>query len=419
MDWYRRALELWLNGQSYNQIAKELALTYDNVRSYIRRTDEYKKKQADIQGTSKASMTLNADGTRGYERIIKLKDAENATPEDILKAHGLDPKLWILISCKNNWWESQRKGGATMPLYQSKITVKPVTGEAKLLDKYIEFFKQYEPKRKIAKAKHIERQPGQLLAVEPVDVHLGKLGWEPESGANYDYKIASSLFEYVIDCTVTTAKQNNVTEIIYPIGQDFLHFDNQDSTTTKGTPQDADIRPQKMFKVGLTLQAEALEKLAEDVPVYAYYVMSNHDEMSSYHLAVALWGMFKNHPRVHIDISPYPRKYHEFGKVLIGMSHGDWDKNRLHGLMPIEAPEAWGRTKYREMLVGHIHKEKVTKKKLEVINDEEGVVVRHLGSITGPDAWHTKSGYVGAVRKSQNLLYDYKNGLTDIFYINV
>jgi len=39
----------------------------------------------------------------------------------------------------------------------------------------------------------------------------------------------------------------------------------------------------------------------------------------------------------------------EFGKCLIGFTHGDKEKKRIFGNMQVEVPEAWGRTLYRGM----------------------------------------------------------------------
>ena len=91
----------------------------------------------------------------------------------------------------------------------------------------------------------------------------------------------------------------------------------------------------------------------------------------------------------------------------MGFTHGDKEKNRIGGLMQIEAREAWGRTKYHEIHTGHWHSEQITK-------ESGGVIIRSLSSFTGSDLWHNESGYVGAIKKCQSFLWDKNKGLKSI-----
>ena len=108
----------------------------------------------------------------------------------------------------------------------------------------------------------------------------------------------------------------------------------------------------------------------------------------------------------------------EYGNSLIGFSHGETEKTRIGGLMPVEVPEMWGRTKYREFHLGHLHSEQAKQAEGIVfkkqIQESDGLIIRHLPSITGSDVWHYNSAYVGAIRKTQGLIYDKEYGLTDI-----
>ena len=94
---------------------------------------------------------------------------------------------------------------------------------------------------------------------------------------------------------------------------------------------------------------------------------------------------------------------------LLGFSHGDKEKKRISGIMQIEARQAWGRTLYHEFHLGHLHSEQTI--------EENGVIIRHLPSITGTDAWHHESGFVGAVRKCTCSLWDKECGLDSTFNI--
>jgi hypothetical protein len=88
---------------------------------------------------------------------------------------------------------------------------------------------------------------------------------------------------------------------------------------------------------------------------------------------------------------------------MIGYSHGEETKKRRDKLMQAEAPQIWGNTIFREFHLGHLHSEHVT--------EYPGFIERRVSSITAPDAWHNRSGYVGTIRKAQAFIWDKENGL--------
>lgn len=410
MSWQTKAEELKFDrSMSYAEIAEELGKSKETVRSYLRRTDKYKQnidKANGLDPNAKHSMTMNSDGSRGYERIIALRNAENSTPEELIIAHGLDPKSWKLVSAKNNYWEAQGKEGTTKPLYQSKITVKPYEAGEISLDNLKDWFKGFEKSYKPKLAKPIKRDGEYLLEVNIADLHLGKMGWKPETGENYDYQIAEERFDYVIDNIIAQTKDKDIEQIIFPIGNDFFNSDTPGGTTTHGTQQNNDLRWQKMFKHGSELLVRAIEKLSSIAPVKAFNVGGNHDQQSSYYVTLLLAAHFRHYDNVEIDESAMYRKYIEFGNTLIGFAHGDSERKRITQLMQVEAREAWGRTQYHEMHTGHLHSEQV--------KEEGGLIWRQVSSITGSDAWHSQSGFVGATKKSQNFLYSKEKGLVQI-----
>ena len=111
-----------------------------------------------------------------------------------------------------------------------------------------------------------------------------------------------------------------------------------------------------MNLIGLFVEM-CIRDRAEIAPVEVFYVPGNHDKVSSLHAVRYLFAWYKDSDRVKIDPDPRARKYIEYGNNLIGFSHGADEKSRIYGSMQVEAPEAWGRTKYREFLCGHLHHE--------------------------------------------------------------
>jgi predicted phosphodiesterase len=326
----------------------------------------------------------------------------------ILKAHGFDPKVWELTSAKNNIWNVYSKQDGISTLYSSKITVKPTTSISLELveDFYKDLCDNYNPPTR----KYVHKESSGIMLEVPIfDLHYSKLALSDEVGEDYNSEIAKECFNQVIDEVIEEVKNKNIEKIIFPIGNDFFNNDNVGGSTTGGTPQDNDCKFSKMFKDGCLLLIDGISKLSDIAPVEVFCVNGNHDFMTSYHATMTIWAFFHNDEKVNVDISISPRKYVEFGKCLIGYSHGDKEKARIDGIMQVEARESWGRTLFREWHLGHLHSEHTTEK--------NGIIIRNLSSVTGTDAWHYQSGYVGAIKKCQCFLWDKESGLKSIFNV--
>lgn len=281
---------------------------------------------------------------------------------------------------------------------------------ARIEDYFENFAKTY--KRPHVK-KLVDTKSDRMLEVSIVDLHLSKMAWAPETGENYDSKIAESRFMQVIYDVIQRTRDRKWEKIIFPIGNDFFNFDNVLGATTKGTIQDNDSRLHKMYYVGTELIVKAIDLLHHELksPVFAFLVPGNHDSLISFFLTHFVWGWFRNNPNITVDSNPMTRKYVEFGKNLIGFTHLDKEKKRIEGNMQVEQPQAWGRTKYREWHGAHLHSEQV--------REVNGIKIRNLSSITATDAWHFESGYTGAIACSQTFVWHKEKGLEEILYTTI
>ena len=259
-------------------------------------------------------------------------------------------------------------------------------------------------------------QTGTMMAeVNIADLHLGKLCWRGDTGNNFDYKIARDVFQQLISDIYNRLKDLPLEYILFPIGNDFFNSDNPEKTTTAGTPQDTDVRWQKLQEVGEEILIAGIDVLKKLAPVKATYVPANHDEVTAFSVSRTLRAWFRNDERVEIDTTPMARKYTNYGNTLICFTHGDKENGKkgdyykpstLAALPSIEARELWGQTQYCEVHAAHLHGE-------HAINEMNGVIVRRVSSPTATDTWHYRSGFVGNVRKAQTFLYDKEYGLVD------
>lgn len=253
-----------------------------------------------------------------------------------------------------------------------------------------------------------------LLECSIFDTHLAKLCYPPEVGQDYNIKIAYDLFSKAIDYSINSVKNYNIEKVLFIIGQDFLHVDGKNNLTTAGTPQDSDSRFTKIFTTGRKLLIESIEKLKTVAPVDIICAIGNHEENSMFHLADCIECRYWNDENVVVNNSPMTRKYYQWGKNLIGVTHGDKVKIMdLALLMANEEPKLWAATTYRYWRLGHWHHQKMW------IDEKTGVIIEVLPAVSSADSWHSAKGFVNNIRGAVSSIYDKDHGLINKFYYNI
>lgn len=227
----------------------------------------------------------------------------------------------------------------------------------------------------------------ELLAIYLMgDPHLGLMSWPEETGHDSTLASAEKNLVSAVDRLVGIAPESEQA-LLVSVG-DTLHADNYENRTSRsGHALDVDTRWPKVLRVTVyTLIALVHRALAKHDKVLMWIVPGNHDDQSSIMLAICLAAHFASNPRVQINESPSQFRYMEFGKCLIGSTHGDKQKaSELPGIMAVDQVEAWGRTQFRYWYCGHVHHE--TKK------EYRGAIVETLRTLAARDAWHAGQGY--------------------------
>jgi hypothetical protein len=242
-----------------------------------------------------------------------------------------------------------------------------------------------------------------LLAVYPLgDPHVGLLAWAPETGADFNLGIAEDALTLAMRDLVLRGPRAE-RALIVNLG-DFFHYDNASGRTTKGEHSlDTDSRAPKVLAVGLRIMVALVDAALEHhARVEVDCRIGNHDAHTSLMLSLALAAYYRHEPRAHIPPTLSHRAYHEHGACLIGTTHGD----RAHGedlasIMAAEQPEAWGRTRHRYWLCGHVHH---TRRQ-----EYRGVIVESFRTLAARDSWHAAQGYVSG-RDMHRIVYHRAHG---------
>lgn len=246
------------------------------------------------------------------------------------------------------------------------------------------------------------RLDGDLLSVYPMgDPHVGMLAWWQDAGEDFNLTIAERLTCGAIDRLVASAPPSK-TGLLLNLG-DMFHADNQKNVTNSGHQLDVDGRWKKVQQVGLRAMIYCVRRMLEKHETVIFRINGgNHDGHSSYALALMLDCYFAQEPRVQVDLSPSTVWYYQFGKVLIGSTHGDTIKgDKLIAVMAADMAEAWGQTRHRHWYVGHVHHKD--------IKEYSGGTVEYVRTLAARDAWHAGQGY-RAGRDMQLIVHHIEHG---------
>lgn len=358
----------------------------------------------------------------------ELKAKRIVTLDDLIEACDIDLTKWYIERHVVNKWEVGAKDDAGQiqvePLFQVKAWLKPLEEYGDIIAE-IEDAKQLmmDARPKWERVAIVTRRGNVMVEVSMPDVHFGMLAWGEETlGKNWDTKLASEAYDDSM-ATLIDRSGGDVYEYVYVIGNDGVHTDqsvpgsNAGGATARGTVQDVDTRPRKVFSYKKHAVIRAINMMLERAPVRVVVVEGNHDRNVAFYLGEVIDAFFHDHPNVHVDNGPSQRKYCRFGDNLIGFTHGDNEKpDDLPLIMAQEVPDLWSQTRYREWRLGHLHK----KRRGLTFDSEEyrGVRVRWMPSITPRDAWHASKGYMHQL-SAETLLWHPTEGNVGSAIINL
>ncbi len=246
---------------------------------------------------------------------------------------------------------------------------------------------------------------GNSLELLIPDLHAGKFAWGKETGhPDYDTPTAISTYEAAVDDILSMSEGYVFDEILLGVGNDLLNSDDYNSQTTKGTLVSSDTRYQKTYKAIREMLCRTVEKLRPYCKrVVVKFIPGNHDAQGTFTLGDSLECYFHNYEDVVIDNEPTPHKFYRWGKVLLGLTHGDKGKKADYGIwMATERPVDFGETKFREIHIGHTHGLKV--------DEKFGIRVRTFAALCPPDAWHSSEHFVGNLRQAEAIVWNKEKG---------
>lgn len=403
--------------------------TLKNARRAVRAREAARYQEAPQAG-ERDVRTFSNEGDVCSVDLITAKQI--TTPDQLLAHLKLDLDIWEVTKWECGAYQvgaiprptGSSKGGWTrekgeLEVHQliaikATLTKRKAVETVKLaVQKIIEGLKDHAPSYAGIPHVHVGLPLGRTMGEFSIpDAHLGKYAWAPECGANYDTDIACDIYKRGVMHLLEKCQHETFSQLLYVPGNDFLNSDDFENRTTRGTTQSTDGRHLRTFVRAHDLAAWTIEQLAAVAPVVVLPVPGNHDRQNMFYLGEVLRYRFDKHPHVRVENTPTTRKYHEFHQVMLLFTHGDKEKHQTLGtLMASEQPAMWGRTRFREAHIGHLHK--------VWLDEQFGVRIRMMPSLCAAEDWHAEHGYVGNVRSAQAVVWDGDHGMTAHHFYNV
>jgi hypothetical protein len=235
------------------------------------------------------------------------------------------------------------------------------------------------------------------------DAHFGLYAWGEEAGEDFDTAIASRDLRAAIDLLVAGAPASAIGYLV-DVG-DFLHADSRrPSTPQSGNILDVDTRFQKVIRIAIDAIKYCIGRmLQKHKSVRVFIRPGNHNPDAAGWMALVIAAYYERDKRVTVETSPAEYVYARFGKVLIGITHGDRVKmDQLPAIMASDRAKDWGETQHRYWWTGHIHHTRH--------QEHRGCFVESFNTLAASDAWHHASGYRSA-RQMQRIDIDTEHGI--------
>lgn len=358
--------------------------------------------------------TIYKDGSIEAQKIVEYNKEIFGDKNKLLDYLGYDHNVWEFQYITTSTWMQHTKEQTTKQLYAVKFKVKSIIKENITLNEALEVaineFKEKIPKytKKELKEKKLELDENKLLECPPVELHLGELSHQIDTGENYDIKIAQDRFNKIIDAIIERNKYEKCSTLLFSVGGDFFNSDNNFDTTNRGTQQYNDTRWRKLYLVGLKLMKNALIRLSNEFNrIDVQLVSGNHDLTTSFYLYIALAQAFTNSDKITFKEDYKEVQCYKFNDCMIVTTHGDRNVKRTMQSVVNEFADIYGRTKYRELHMGHLHS-------TQELKEEIGIIPRRISSPKGIGNWEYNERFGNTIEKHEIFIWEKGVGLTGI-----
>ena len=235
------------------------------------------------------------------------------------------------------------------------------------------------------------------------DIHFGALMWDKESGKDWNLDLAQATTKAAYDYLFSCSPSSEVG-IVVDLGDLMEVDDYKNMTPHSGNVLAVDSRYPKILRAAYESLIYAIElALTKHKTVYFYNIAGNHDISSGDAVREVIRVKFMDNPRVIVDETPRPIKYHQHGSTLLQFAHGDGLKLHKAGeVMAHDCQDIFSSTTHRYSHFGHTHKDAVYEGPLTRAESH-----RNLASL---NSWAYHKGFRGPLGTMKSITYHVNHG---------
>lgn len=401
-DYLTRVRDLVQLGHKDTIIATELGVTRHQARKLMR---SLTGEELHCKRPKPKRVTDEASGTAEVSGVIDASTPETSLAI-LLAEFEVDLSKWTVVK-----WIASKWGRFDLtPSYQVKAWLSRKSTDQSYLEDLCERLKARSPIRPLRFQPLDRRKHRRALEICVTDPHFGMTCYRPQADDFWSPDKCMRIFDYVVQDLLQQALIHDpFEEILWILGNDYLHADNVWHTTTGGTVQPEMGSWHEMVKLGRDHQIATILALSEYAPVRVVVVPGNHSRQTEYALGLMIESYFHNDENVTVDASASPYKFWKYGVNLVGFEHGhSVAQVRLAAVMANETrTNGWADARYCEWHLGDQHRKGSAKPSMM---EEQGVSVEFLPGLTPPNEWHRIKSYNHQKRAGVAFIWDYDKG---------
>ena len=243
------------------------------------------------------------------------------------------------------------------------------------------------------------------------DAHIGLYAHHSDGGGDYDLRIA---YDDFVNAAFELIEWSRPAErcLIANVG-DYYHADDvRNQTPQNKNPLDVDNRRYKVLTTGLQIMCAMVDEAAKKHKyVHVRNARGNHDPNAHMALTLALKAYYRNNPRITIEDSQQEMWAFQFGKNLIGVTHGDTIKSKdMAKVLAHDYASEWGRSLHRYVHYGHLHSTRV--------DEDMGCDIERFRILAPNDTYHQQHGY-RSKRGMTGIMYHKEHGQADRLFCSL
>ncbi len=377
---------LLVQKKSKSFYAEKLGTTIYHIESLLKEIRTIPEENVEVEESQKKVNVEKGTIESSVETTYEPKD-----DVELAKLHKIDLTKYKI----STYWSKQKSNGNFTSSVLASLK-KPTDYNP---EDFTKFLSTWEPQINL-----FTRVWEKSSALETIDIELNIADFHLAKKTTQGDTLSTKEFDYhkVVTELVSRVRSNyNINKLVFPISNDFFHSDNNQNTTTNGTPQDVTAWYDEEYERGFDILANTINfLLTQAKEIEVVLVQGNHDRTKGFYVAHALEVFFKEYKQVKFQRHHSTTKSVVLGNTFIGYHHGNSCKLDELPLLFATVPafcKEFGNAKYREIHTGDKHH--------YMAKDVKGVRIQQMPSLSGDDRWHIDNNYVNSVRAGLAFVY--------------